>query len=391
MRSLCVLINAIFSAASTRAFSMKAQDNASPAVGREQKPIPLDRASHSRSIHANPITARTGDIHLDPYFDHEILPAYIEVSHYKYNSSWSRTYVANGSESMLGYNGIRAEGHLSQDTLYVAGLEIRDQLFHELVSYVSPPTILWTQDFDAVLGLAPFNDASFAGIQNPFQNMISQGLLDANIISLSLGGTTAGESIPGEIMYGGINYDLMEGELIRLLATQTRDADQGSEDRLEIGPPVLNGTWQVEVRGISWGDESAGENYEYRNLNGFTAILETASPWIILPPEISERLDQILEPEYDNPWFAKTVDCLKRDTLPALTFNLAGYNFTLSPYEYTIEVSMGDYGYSCVVAYAPLEREMVPPDEPDFIVLGSSFLRGFNSVFDFDRKEVGCT
>lgn len=304
--------------------------------------------------------------------------------------SWSRTYVANGSESMLGYNGIRAEGHLSQDTLYVAGLEIRDQLFHELVSYVSLPTILWTQDFDAVLGLAPFNDASFAGIQNPFQNMISQGLLDANIISLSLGGTTAGESIPGEIMYGGINYDLMEGELIRLPATETWDADQGSEDRLEIGPPVLNGTWQVEVRGISWGDESAGENYEYRNLNGFTAILETASPWIILPPEISERLDQILEPEYDNPWFAKTVDCLKRDTLPALTFNMAGYNFTLSPYEYTIEVSMGDYGYSCVVAYAPLEREMVPPDEPGFIVLGSSFLRGFNSVFDFDRKEVGC-
>ena len=33
-----------------------------------------------------------------------------------------------------------------------------------------------------------------------------------------------------------------------------------------------------------------------------------------------------------------TVECSKRDTLPDLTFTLTGYNFTISPYDYVLEV-----------------------------------------------------
>ena len=33
-----------------------------------------------------------------------------------------------------------------------------------------------------------------------------------------------------------------------------------------------------------------------------------------------------------------TVDCAKRDSLPDLTFTLTGYNFTITPYDYILEV-----------------------------------------------------
>ena len=33
-----------------------------------------------------------------------------------------------------------------------------------------------------------------------------------------------------------------------------------------------------------------------------------------------------------------TVDCEKRDSLPDMGFTLSGYNFTISPYDYILEV-----------------------------------------------------
>lgn len=33
-----------------------------------------------------------------------------------------------------------------------------------------------------------------------------------------------------------------------------------------------------------------------------------------------------------------TVDCEKRDTLPDMSFTLTGYNFTITPYDYILEV-----------------------------------------------------
>ena len=33
-----------------------------------------------------------------------------------------------------------------------------------------------------------------------------------------------------------------------------------------------------------------------------------------------------------------TVECEKRDSLPDLTFTLTGYNFTITPYDYILEV-----------------------------------------------------
>ncbi|KAI9861439.1 MAG: Vacuolar protease A [Trichoglossum hirsutum] len=306
------------------------------------------------------------------------------MGHYNYDSSWSSTYLANNTRTRLRYTGLRAEGHMSQDTLYVAGLEIRNQLFHELSIVKRDPTVLWTPDFDAVLGLAPGNDASLQRVLNPFQMMVSQGLLDSNVVSLSLGGTVAGDrSIPGEITYGGINTALFDGDLIRIPLTKVTDPDHGPQNPIVTGPPLLNGTWQVEARGVSWGDSED----EYRDLHGFTARVDSANPFIYLPQDTWRKLNAVIQPEH-IPWFTESIDCMRRDKLPSLTFNLGGHNFTLTAYEYTLEMMMGDYGIRCVSGIQPWQKQAA--DEKDIILLGSAFLRGFYGVFDFDHQELGC-
>ena len=41
-----------------------------------------------------------------------------------------------------------------------------------------------------------------------------------------------------------------------------------------------------------------------------------------------------------------TIDCAKRDSLPDLTFTLTGHNFTISSYDYILEVQD-----SCISAF----------------------------------------
>ena len=304
--------------------------------------------------------------------------------HYKYNSSWSRTYQSNGTESWLRYPGFRGKGYISQDTLYAAGLEIKGQLFHEIIHLQDLPAVPWTHEFDAVLGLAPGDDASLRSLKYPLSMMVSQNTLDTNIISLALGATVDGDrSFTGEIMFGGINGELYEGDLSWLPLTNVTDPDNGQTDPLVNGPPLLNGTWQVEARAVTWGNSDD----ERRSLRGFTARIDSAIPIIYLPPEISEKLKSVIKPE-NIPQFMESVDCDHRSQLPHLTFDLGGHDFILTAYDYTLEMTLGDYGIRCVYAIEPLPQMAV--EAKDMIVLGSPFLRGFYSVFDYDRRELGC-
>ncbi len=70
-----------------------------------------------------------------------------------------------------------------------------------------------------------------------------------------------------------------------------------------------------------------------------------------------------------------------------MVFDLGGHNFTLTPYGYTLEMMMGDYGFRCLTAFQPWDTRL---GHIDIIVLGSAFLRAFYSVLNFDNKQFGC-
>ncbi|GME94268.1 unnamed protein product [Ambrosiozyma monospora] len=76
-----------------------------------------------------------------------------------------------------------------------------------------------------------------------------------------------------------------------------------------------------------------------------------------------------------------TIDCAKRDTLPDLGFNFNGYNFTISPFDYTLEVSG-----SCISAFIPMD---FPAPIGPLAIIGDAFLRKYYSVYDLGKHAVG--
>ncbi|KAF2810434.1 acid protease [Mytilinidion resinicola] len=285
------------------------------------------------------------------------------LNHSRYSADASKTHSCDETRTQFIYTGLRAAGHLSKDTLTIAGVEIKNQLFHELDRVKSVPTTFWRREFDSVLGLAPPDEAwSLLGNGSPFAGMVAQGLLPRNVVSIGLGRTEGGVEVPGEITFGGVNLKMFEGEVVEGPLSNVTDGEPGSDDPFEVGPPLLNGTWRVEARGLSWG---AGKD-ESVDLTGFTARLDTAEPFIWLPEAAFVKLREVIRPEQISDW-PNSVNCEKVSELPELVFNLGGHEFVLSPFDYTLEMEFEDLGVRCVVGWQPWVKQ--DRDEKDFIVL----------------------
>jgi saccharopepsin len=80
-----------------------------------------------------------------------------------------------------------------------------------------------------------------------------------------------------------------------------------------------------------------------------------------------------------------SVACEDRKNLPDISIYLSGENFTLSPWDYTLEWPVRDHnGRRCASAFQPLDAK------DSEIVLGSAFLKAFYSVFDLDNGSISC-
>ena len=67
--------------------------------------------------------------------------------------------------------------------------------------------------------------------------------------------------------------------------------------------------------------------------------------------------------------------------MPDLTLTFAGYNFTLTPYDYILEVSG-----SCISVFTPMD---FPQPIGDLAIVGDAFLRKYYSIYDLDKNAVG--
>ncbi|GMF05153.1 unnamed protein product [[Candida] boidinii] len=131
--------------------------------------------------------------------------------------------------------------------------------------------------------------------------------------------------------------------------------------------------WEVSFDGIGLGSE-------YAPLQNTGAAIDTGTSLIALPSGLAEILNS--EIGATKSWSGQyTIDCAARDSLPDLTFTLAGYNFTIGPYDYTLEVSG-----SCISAFTPMD---IPAPIGPMAIVGDAFLRKFYSVYDLGKNAVG--
>jgi saccharopepsin len=188
----------------------------------------------------------------------------------------------------------------------IGDLKVKNQIFAEATE--EPGLAFAFGRFDGILGLG-FDTISVNKIPPPFYNMIDQGLLDEPVFAFYLGDTNAGEE--SEATFGGINKDHYTGELIEI-------------------PLRRKAYWEVDLDAITFGDATA-------ELDHTGVILDTGTSLIALPSTLAELLNKEMGAKkgYNGQY---TVECDKRASLPDMSFTLSGHNFTITPYDYILEV-----------------------------------------------------
>ncbi|KAJ5736305.1 uncharacterized protein N7483_001430 [Penicillium malachiteum] len=260
--------------------------------------------------------------------------------HSKYDSSSSSTYQKNGTEFSIQYGSGSLSGFVSQDTVQIGDLKIKEQDFAEATS--EPGLAFAFGRFDGILGLG-YDRISVNGI----------GLLDAPVFAFYLGDSTK-EGDNSEVTFGGVDESHYEGKLTTI-------------------PLRRKAYWEVELNAIALGNEVA-------ELDNTGVILDTGTSLIALPSTMAELLNKEIGATkgFTGQY---SVECEKRGSLPDLTFTLSGHDFTITPYDYILEVQG-----SCISTF--MGMDMPEPVGP-LAILGDAFLRKYYSVYDLGKGTVG--
>jgi saccharopepsin len=280
----------------------------------------------------------------------------------KYDFSQSCSSKATGTALEFDNPYIFASGNMTIDTFNFGEFQVHNQLFLEATT-VTPIGVSWDdmRIIHGILGLTPSNAGSVLNNPSVFMSMIKEKVLDRNLFSMRL-------REPRELVFGAVNHELFLGDLVTVPLTN------------KTGRFVLSGRWQAEAGYLTLGSEPGIR----MSLAGYTASFSTGSAFILLPDRLVSNLMRDLKFE-EIMFMPPSVACDERDSMPNITFNLAGKNFTLTPYDYTFEWPIDASRTRCVSAIVNFGVEQY-----EEIVLGSAFLRAFYSVFDLDTNTLGC-
>lgn len=267
--------------------------------------------------------------------------------HTTYKAEDSSTYKKNGSEFAIRYGSGSVKGYISQDTLRIGDLTIKKQDFGEATE--EPGLAFAFGRFDGILGLG-YDTIAVNHVTPPFYNMLDQGLLDEPVFAFYIGGD--GEQ--SEAVFGGIDKDHYTGKMVKI-------------------PLRRKAYWEVDLDAITFGLDTA----EFDNTG---VILDTGTSLIALPSTLAELINKQIGAKKSFGG-AYSVDCSKRTSAPDMTFNLSGYNFTISAADYIIES-----GGSCLSGFIGLD---IPEPTGPLIILGDVFLRKYYSVYDLGNNAVG--
>ncbi|KAM3498429.1 hypothetical protein MY10362_008255 [Beauveria mimosiformis] len=267
--------------------------------------------------------------------------------HSTYDSSSSSTYKKNGSEFEIRYGTGSLSGFVSNDEVSIGDLTIKNTDFAEAVS--EPGLAFAFGRFDGILGLG-YDTISVNKIVPPFYQMINQKLLDEPVFAFYLGSEESGS----EAIFGGVDKDHYEG-------------------KIEYIPLRRKAYWEIDFDAIAFGDEVA-------ELENTGVVLDTGTSLNTLPTDLAELLNKEIGAKkgFGGQY---TIDCKARDSLPDITFTLAGSNYTLPPSDYILELSG-----TCVSTFTPLD---MPEPVGPLAILGDAFLRRYYTVYDLGKGAVG--
>ncbi|KAF9081306.1 Vacuolar protease A [Mortierella sp. AD031] len=284
----------------------------------------------------------------------------------RYNATQSRTHQPVGK-----FFQIRdfAYGIISRDTLYLEGLEVRDQEFGEALSYmfVSPGPF----GYDGILGLA-FGDEdkpedTITGRVPVLRNLRWSSQLDAPVFGLYLA-QHRDNAPPGEFTIGGLERRRYRGELA-------------------WHNVVTPGQWVIALEGVSFA-LGRRRTHEISFKDTTRALVYPDHPYMHFDKETTQAINARLGavPSKDRRFYE--VPCENVSGFEDIAITIGSTAYWFEPNEYTT-VSNND-PKMCITAFAEVDWMSDPVEERGYdAVLGAVFLRKYFSAYNFGRHRVG--
>jgi cathepsin D len=269
--------------------------------------------------------------------------------HDQYNSTRSTTYVKNGQPLSIQYGSGSMNGFLSQDTVIVAGIVVKKQVFGEATSEAKD---FEGQPFDGLLGMA-FVSISADSVVPVFYNMVSQKVVQSGVFGFYL---SPDDNETGSILnLGGTDPDYYTGNI------QNHD----------IFLWFLGVEWYTILIESFYVDGSRnGECYPFCR-----AILDTGTSLIVGPKASAQPIIDAIG--------TVQPDCSNLGSLPSFSVGMfGGYNYPLTPAQYVIKLPDNNGVMTCQLA-------IVGADGLPFWILGDVFIRGYYTVFDQSNYQIG--
>jgi len=270
-------------------------------------------------------------------------------SHPKYTSSSSSTYVKNGTDFNIMYGSGPVSGFVSQDSVTVGTVVVKDQLFAEITNVKGLGMAYSLGKFDGILGLA-FPSISVDGMETVVYNMFNQGLIPNNVFSFYLGKS---DGAPGELDVGAIDSSKYTGQLQYV--------------------PLSNETyWALSLDSVTVNGDSV--------TSAKRVIVDSGTSLLAGPKDDVKKL---AEKVGAKPFFLNhneyTIPCSSVSSAPDITVSFGGQTFTLSGPDYVIQD-----GPLCLFGAVGIDV----PVEPLWI-MGDVFMRKYFTVFDAQNKQLG--
>jgi hypothetical protein len=284
----------------------------------------------------------------------------------RYNASLSSTYKQVGVKMSQPYKSLVYDGYSSTDQVSISGLSIPDMEFLEWTEQDNRSNGIFDFTYDGIISLSP-PWRKCLGKPSLLAALIEIGSLDAPMFSLDLNTTENGA---GKLIIGAEDKALEYPETIKLPIV----------NHLNIN---FTGLWTTSIKSLSIQVEP---NWHKLPFPGeYTAVLDPGTFQTILPKNYGKEVVKFLG-GFSYQWI-NYIQCSLVPDLPDLLFSFGeGQTVRITSEHYVIVISIAHVKLCTIAIHDSGDYPELPDD---IVILGSSFLRGFHSIWDWGNKTIG--